>query len=290
MCNGSLRWLRWPERSLSAYVGSTMTLRFDPRRRHRRTWLVTTLAALAAAGCVNTVSLPLGGIATGRGHTLGSAAVQVSSSFGSFPEVGSTLAALTDSTGLDVGPALDATTARSGRWDPVGLGYGVTDWLDVGLSFSRGLYGFVRLLGDDVWAFTLSPSIYRHSVEEGGSEGVPLRSGRITNASLTGLGVYRTPILEDHLVEVYGGGTASHYRAWLATSDRRVERQDVVPGVIVGLRSLRRTRSRLGSGSRRKASIGLGMEGGWTWMRRRDGVRSRMPMFRVSFTLEGVSY
>lgn len=252
-----------------------------------RLWWIAALSPLVAAGCVGTISLPLGGISAGRGQTLGTSNVEVSASIGSYPEVGGALPQLLDTAGLEVTLPADAAGARSGIVDPLGLTYGFTDRIDVGLSFSRGLHAFFRVLGNETAGLTLSPSIYRHSVTKGGSDGVELRRGRITNLSLAALGFLSTSAFERHFLEVYGGSTVSRYSAWIATEEARVERLDVVPSLLVGLRSRRVVGREVDASPGRQRSLGVSIEGGWTWIRNRDERRAPLPMVRVHLTVGG---
>jgi hypothetical protein len=247
------------------------------------------LLLISVSACVHTISLPLGGVTSGRGRPLGAHRVQFSSSLGTFAEVAGTLPALADSFGAEVNPvpALDRRTSRAGAIDLLGLGYGFTDWLDVGLNFSRGLHAFVRIAGNDTWSLNASPSLYRYSAEAGDTYSVEARRGGVTNLSVALLGSYYATVFEDRMVEIYGGGTLSRYSAWIATDAQRVEADEVVPSLLGGIRSLRLGRARLPTASENELLIGMSVDGAWTWMRQRDGRNDLVPTLRAYFTLSG---
>lgn len=246
------------------------------------------VVSLIGSGCTSTISLPLGGVTAGRGQTLGDHGLQFSASMGTFAEVAGSLPRLTDSLGGEVNPvpALGGGGSRNGALDPLGFSYGLTEWADVGLSFSRGLHGFFRVIGAETWALTASPSVYRHSARAGGSSGVQPRRGAVTNVSLAVLAAYRVPFFDHRRVEVYAGGALSRYSAWIATDVDRVDGADLVPSLMGGLRSLRVGRRQVGSGER-EAFVGMSLEGGWTRIRQRNGRRDSVPMLRLYLTLGG---
>jgi hypothetical protein len=255
----------------------------------RGTRALTFLVLLSASACVHTISLPLGGVASGRGRPLGDERIQFSSSLGTFTEVAGALPALADSFGTEVNPvpALGRGTSRAGGLDLLGLSYGFTDWLDVGLNFSRGLHAFVRLVGNDRWALSASPSLFRHSAGAGDAYGVEARRGIVTNMSLALLGSHHVPVFEDRRIEIYGGGTLSRYSAWIATDASRVEGRAVVPSLLGGVRTIRVGRASVPTAPEHEILVGMSIEGAWTWMRQRDGRRDLVPTLRAYFTLAG---
>ena len=255
----------------------------------RRTNTLPFLFAVLASACMHTISLPLGGVTSGRGRPLGAQRVQFSSSLGTFAEVAGALPTLADSFDVEVNPipALGGGTSRAGGLDLLGLSYGFTDWLDVGLNFSRGLHGFVRVAGNGTWSLTASPSLYRYSTGAGDTYSIEARRGGVTNISLALLGSHYVPVFDDRRIEIYGGGTLSRYSAWIATDAARVESQAVVPSLLGGVRLLRLSRARLPRTSESELLVGLSIDGAWTWMRQRDGRRDLVPTLRAYFTLAG---
>jgi hypothetical protein len=255
----------------------------------RRADALIFLLPLVASACVNTISLPLGGVTSGRGRPLGARRVQFSSSLGTFAEVAGALPALADSVGVEVNPipALGRGASRAANLDLLGLSYGFTDWLDVGLNFSRGLHAFVRLAGNEMWSLSASPSLFRHSAEAGATFSVEARRGGLTNLSLALLGSYYVPVFDDRRIEIYRGGTVSRYSAWVATDASRVEAQAAVPSLLGGVRLVRLARGNVPNASEHEVLVGMSIDGAWTWMRQRDGRRDLVPTLRAYFTLTG---
>ena len=272
-------------------IVSLLYLRMMLRQVETRRACGVPLLLLLTTACTSTISLPLGGVTAGRGQALGAHTLQFSSSFGTFAEVAGSLPLLTDSLEQEINPipSLGGGGSRDGGLDLLGFSYGLTDWFDVGLSFSRGLHGFFRIVGNDTWARSASPSVYRHSAEAGGDSGVEARRGAVTNLSVTTLGSYRVPFFADRRAEVYGGGAMSRYSAWIATDAARVEGRHVVPSLLVGFRSLRIGRRTSGPSGEREVFLGMSVEGGWTWVSQRSGRRDSVPTVRVYLTLGGES-
>lgn len=260
-------------------------------RRFGRTGFLA-CAVLASASCVHTISLPLGGVTAGRGRPLGDGQVQFSSSIGTFAEVAGALPSLLDQDSLEVNPlpALGAGASRARGLDLLGLSYGLTDWFDVGLNFSRGLHGFLRVVGNETWTLSVSPSVFRYTGEAGGTEFFAPRRGVVTNLSATVLGSYEAPLFEERRINVYGGGTLSRYSASISTDASRVERAAVAPSLLGGVRSLRLSQRRMPRSSREgELILGLSVEGSWNWIRQRDGRLDLVPTLRAYFTLGGGS-
>ena len=255
----------------------------------RRPNALMLVVLLSASACVHTISLPLGGVTTGRGQPVGARRVQFSSSLGTFPEVAGALPALSDSFGLEVNPipALGRGAARAGGLDLLGLSYGFTDWFDVGLNFSRGLHGFLRIAGNETWALSASPSLFRYSAGAGDTGSVEPRRGVVTNISLALLGSHQVPVFEDRRIEIYGGGTLSRYSAWITTDASRVEAQSIVPSLLGGVRTIRLARAKVPTTSEHELLVGMSVESAWTWIRQRDGRRDLVPTLRAYFTLAG---
>lgn len=86
-------------------------------------------------------------------------------SLGEFPEIAAALPRLEDGDGLEVNPlpTSSSPTTLAGALDPIGFSYGFNDRFDVGLSFSRGLYSFVQIAGDDTRTLSLSPAVFRRT-------------------------------------------------------------------------------------------------------------------------------
>ena len=257
--------------------------------RRRTAWPLLLLVPVLT-GCLSTISLPLGGVTAGRGRALGAEHLQFVGSLGTFADVAGALPAIADSFGNEVNPipALGQGAASGGGLDLLGLSYGFTDRVDLGLNFSRGLHGFVEVVGNDVWSLTASPSLYRYSVGAGGTDFIEERRGAVTNVSLSLLGSYYVPAFEDRHIEVYAGGAVSRYSAWITTESSRVEGREVVPTLLGGVRSLRVGRTRMPNAEDRDVLLGLSIEGGWTWIRQRNGRRDTVPTLRAYLSLVGV--
>lgn len=239
-----------------------------------------------------TYSIPLGGVAVGRGRPLGQDRLLVGASLGPFPEVAGALPALEDERGNEINPvptsASPATTA--GGFDPIGFSYGVTDRVDVGLSFSRGLHSFLQLAGDDLWSVTLSPAVYRRTSDDGGSGGFGTRSGGITNLNVSTLVSVFPPLLDYGRLELYGGAGLSRYSAWIRSQVGEVEGSATIPSVLAGVRTVRMREVRLRTGSGPyDLRLSLGLEAVGTWMTQRDERQDFVPTLRLFVGIGGTN-
>lgn len=259
------------------------------RRRGRATLLVA--VALAAQACVP--SLPLGGAAPGRGRPLGRDAFHLGMSVGPMPEVVGTLPELVDSVGGLRNPIPEGTDLRTSArfFDLLGFAYGVTDRLDVGLNFSRGLHAFFRVAGDESWALTVSPALFRYTGDAGGGsylgEGEP---GRITNLNLTALGSLAGPTFLDRESELYGGAGWNRFHAWLGSERLRVERTATTATALAGLRVSRTASVRSRESSRfYDVTSTLGVEILGSFMPQRDTRTDFVTTLRVYLTVGGVN-
>ncbi len=259
------------------------------KRAHCLHWLFLPLC-IGLTGCAGALSLPLGGVAAGRGLPLGDGTLEVGSSLGLLTDAADVLPLLADSAGLEVNPRSEADPGGTLLFSPLGFSYGATPWLDVGLDFSRGLNALLEVVGNERWAVSLSPSLYRHSTDGGGADGIAPRRGAVTSLGVSGLAAYTLELPGERLVEVWGGGAIRRFSAWLETEGERVETREVAPSVLVGIQSrpFGRRPARSTPGGVRTASTGVSVEAGWTWLpRREDGSATAVPMLQMAVVLRG---
>ncbi len=251
----------------------------------RGTWPLVCLV-LVATGC--SYSLPLGGAFRGRGAPVGPGRLEVGTSFGLAPETAGTLPLLLDELGNEVNgvPPDGSGATHAGAFDALGAAYGFTDWLDVGLSFSRGLHAVARVAGGEQWSVSLSPALFRYSAGNGG-DGVVTgrRKGAITNVNLSLLAAVRGEASEARALELYAGAAANRYSAWIESDVGRVERATTAPSVLVGLRALRYARSRADSQAWRRPAVALGLELVGAWLTERGRRRRMEPGLRVYLSI-----
>jgi hypothetical protein len=245
---------------------------------------------LASQACVH--SLPLGGAATGRGRPLGDQAFMLGMSAGPMPEVVGTLPELVDSIGGLRNPIPDGSRLRTSArfFDLLGFAYGVTDRLDLGLNFSRGLHAFLRVAGDESWALTVSPALFRYTGEAQSTYRGLGEPGQITNLNLTALGSLAGPTFFDRDSELYGGAGWNRYRAWIESDRLRVERTTTTATALAGLRISRTASVRSRQSSRfYDVTSTLGVELLGSFIPQRDKRTDFVTTLRVYLSVGGVN-
>ena len=243
------------------------------------------VCALSAifSGC--SYSLPLGGIAPGRGQPVGERMLQAGVSRGTLPELAGTLPALFDASGTIVNPVPESGETRTGvrGLDLIGVTVGFTDAVDVGLNFSRGLHAFVRVLEGSAWSMSLSPAVFSYTSRNQFSPGNE-QVARVTNLNLTGLLSVDPWKGHTFAPELYVGGGASRYSGWIEAERARSAHADVVPSVLAGL-NLVATRCPESCETSRRTTRSLGVEVVGTWLQQRNGRRDFVPVMRAYLSM-----
>lgn len=180
-------------------------------------------------------------------------------------------------------PGAPDLTTSEGALDPVGFTMGVVDGFDVGLSFSRGLHGMVRVAGGNRWDLSLSPALFVHTTEENAGA-FTRRGGRVTNANLTALASADPFDDPSTLSDVYAGVGVSRYSAWIDADPGRESGAATVPSALAGLRFGWSWGSERRSGARLHGAT-IGMEAVGTWITQRNDRQDFVPIVRVFFAL-----
>ena len=224
-------------------------------------------AALLLGGC--TYTLPLGGTGLGRGAPVGDGVIEGGASGGLMPELSGTIADV----GVNPIPPTDSLTTTAGGFDLLGVTFGVTESVDVGINFSRGLHSMVRLAGSDWWSMSISPAVYRYSKANSANDGKG-----VWNLNLTGLVSAHARPESPFQASVYLAGALNRFSASIEIPSGLAHRSAVAPSVLAGIR--------LGlppciglCGPRRSRYIAFGAEAQGAWIRQRS---SRLDLVRTA--------
>ncbi len=239
--------------------------------------------AVCLAGCQ--ASIPLGGIAPGRGHPIGRGAA-AHLGIGKNVELVGTLPEVYEENGtelLNPIPNPDSLTTPAGSLD-AGLTVAFVDWFDVGISRSRGLHAMVRLLGGDHWAWSASPALYWYRADANGGLFGSQFTARASNRNITSLVSVSTAVQEELIVDAWAGGGYSSFRSRLGRDDWARSSSGTARSVMFGVRAAGR-RERYGRREPTVTELGLTMEVTATWLRQRNGRSDVVPILRVFFTL-----
>ena len=176
--------------------------------------------------------------------------------------------------GVNPVPHPDSSTTIWGGWDILGFAYGVTESVDVGLDFSRGLHSVVRVAGGGHWAASISPAIYSYHGQ---------LDNDVLNFNLSGL-FSMDPFPDGpNTVELYTGAGLNAYRASLGTNPR-LTRSNTAPTVLAGLRV--NWVCWRGCSSRPRA-LWLVAEAHGTWLEQRTGRTDFVTTTRFYLRLQG---
>lgn len=233
-------------------------------------------------------SLPLGGIAPGRGEPIGRG-VQVGTSLGVNPELMGTIPEVFSETGdlQNPIPTSDSRHTTAGAWDPLTLAVGFTDWFDVGWSRSRGLNGVVRMVGKEGWSWSLSPAWYYYSSDvEGRAWGHGERL-KVVNYNLTtlltGTLIRQSEVDLSASIKTYLGAGRNWHEAAMGRDERARSGTGTSWSGVLGVAGEIERENGPRRATRRVMRISV--EGSATWIRQRDGRRDIVPGFRVFFSM-----
>lgn len=240
---------------------------------------VLTLAALLL-GCG--YSLPLGGIAPGRGRPIGERGMEIGMSFGNLPELGGTLPPVGAPGGDLVNPVPTGSDRRTGTrgTDLIGVTLGFTDDLDVGLNFSRGLFAVWRTVHREPWSLSFSPAVFWYNGRSilGFSDE---QAAHVRNLNLTGLLDVTVASKAPLAADLYIGTGISRFRGRIRVDeDARSRGVGTVPTVLMGL-NLEHSSPINPEEWEKKTTVGLGLEIVGAWIQQRTGQRDFVPVVRI---------
>jgi hypothetical protein len=175
------------------------------------------------------------------------------------------------------------------------LGAGLGEWVDVGISSSRGLYSTVKLVRAGAWSLSLSPAYFRvTSAMLPFSTQFPDTVIRASNLNLTGLLAFRPGDVDGVAMEAYAGSGINRYKVEIRDRWRTHDgwSPTLLAGVIVDGVSLDLwrpngeeggTEESGGEGAGQTVSVGLELDG--AWITQRNGRRDLVIVGRVQLTL-----
>jgi len=246
------------------------------------------LITIGLTGC--SYSLPLGGIAVGRGRPAGQGVLQLGAAMASMPELWGTLPPLYEGDTTGVAPYLrlvnpvphpDSLVASGFLLLPIGASLGISESVDLGFHSSRGLYSVIRIAHDSSWAVSASPAFFSYS---GGSLGTGKARARVRNVNLTGLFSVDPWPGGRLLSEAYTGAGLSRFYGSIDTGLESGSHAGVVATLLAGLRlggpaCLRACESKHG----RHFTVGGELQG--TWITQRNGRRDFIPTLSVFLSI-----
>ena len=233
------------------------------------------LGVLALGGC--TLSLPLGGTGIGRAAPLGDRMVEAGMSGGLMPELMGTL----PDVGSNPIPHPDSLTTSAGGIDLLGFTIGLTESVDVGINFSRGLHSMVRVAGGDAWSVSISPAVYRFT-----GTMPPGVDSRLWNLNVTTLLAAHTPRESVFGASVYAGASLNRYSASIGKGTQRVGHSALAPSALGGVRlEAPRCLGFCGPGGSRYFSLGAEVHA--AWIRQRSARLDLVPTMRLYMTVGG---
>jgi hypothetical protein len=223
-------------------------------------------------------TLPLGGMSVGQSRPVGARGIDVGMSMGAVPNIAGTAPELRRDNDHLVNPipADSALTAEYAFLD-FQVAASLTDWLELGASFSRGVYAVARVARGERWALSLSPALFLHSENSRG----PLQCGEwldvpcvrddrstVRNLNLTGLVAFTPQVGALNAADLYVGAGMNAFAAHVAADDRFTDHSAVVPTILIG---------GMGMISRMRFTL----EAQRTWITQRNGRRDGVATLRA---------
>lgn len=219
-----------------------------------------------------------------QGRPLPARSFQLGLGFGKFPDL---MAAVPD---IGANPVPENPNATDTKVF-LAVGAGLGEWLDVGLSSSRGLYSTVKLVRAGAWSLSVSPAYYRVTTEVISlSTTQPNTWIRASNANLTGLLAFRTPEVERVALDVYAGSGINWYNVeirdrWRTHSGTSptVLAGLVVDGASIDLWGATGEEGSTNDETGQTVSVGIELTG--SWITQRNGRRDFVTVGRVQLSL-----
>jgi hypothetical protein len=184
----------------------------------------------------------------------------------------------------DIGtnPVPDGPTATDAKLS-LAIGAGLGEWVDLGLSSSRGLYSTVSLVRTGAWSLSLSPAYYR-ATEDGDEDGDTTWI-RTSNRNVTGLLAFQTGEEDGVAFEIYAGSGINWYN--VEVRDRWRTHSGTSPTLLTGVTidgvtlDLWRPTGDESETSTRDDTARISLEGTGAWITQRNGRRDLVIVGRV---------
>jgi hypothetical protein len=161
------------------------------KARAHPAWRLLLLGTTALSACFPT-TLPLGGISPMQGRPLPARSFQLGFGMGRFPDL---MGAVPD---MGTNPVPDGAGTTNARL-VLTAGAGLGEWVDVGISSSRGLYSTVKLVRAGALSLSVSPAYYRATEED---ETLWIRA---SNRNLTGMLAFQPGDVDGIALDLYAG-------------------------------------------------------------------------------------
>jgi hypothetical protein len=172
------------------------------------------------------------------------------------------------------------------------LGAGLGEWVDLGISSSRGLYSNVQLIRAGGWSLSVSPAYYR-ATEDSDADGDTTWI-RASNRNLTGLVAFQTGEAEGVSAEIYGGSGVNWYKVEIR--DRWRSHSGTSPTLLAGVAIDGATLDLWGQPGEESESTAPGDDGlriclelAGSWIRQRTGRRDFVVVGRAQLAFRSLT-